>query len=96
MMHRTKVKRRFVLARNRRVDLGPPKHEEVAKCLRIRHFSGFRVFGGLRELRSSGAIRMHQPRTKTFVRGIILFYLYGCNAKSWFHAIYRNKTTILR
>ena len=72
MMHRTKVKRRFMLARNRRIDLGPLGHEEVAKCLRIRQFSGFRVFGGLRELRSSGAIRMHQPRTKTFVRGIII------------------------
>ena len=52
MMHRTKVKRRFMLARNRRIDLGPLGHEEVAKCLRIRQFSGFRVFGGLR-----GAVR---------------------------------------
>ena len=52
MMHRTKVKRRFVLARNRRIDLDPLGYEEVAKLLGIRHFSGFRVFGGLR-----GAVR---------------------------------------
>ena len=37
--------------------LGPAQHEEVAKCLKIKHFSGFRMFVGLRELLGNVAIR---------------------------------------
>ena len=39
----------------------------------FKHFSGFRMFTGLRELQSSEAIRMRQGRTKTFVLPIIIY-----------------------
>lgn len=46
-MHRIKARQRFMLVRNRRIEPGLLENEEVVKHLRIKHFSGFRVFGGL-------------------------------------------------